>query len=270
MWILDSIARKTIVWYKKTISPNKGFSCAYRVLYRTDSCSSAVLEIIQTKGLIAGSPDIVNRFIACHQSANVLRSQQRLEFDCGISGCFDVGGAEGCFSGLTDLGGGAAETGATSGCGCNPLFDFFALFTGRRRKRNAGVFVVLISLAIVFGYFTYGNKITDMELKLVQTATEDSDRNWGLVKNSELPDYQVLLTVEGIGEISSVTEHNSSAVNWLQLEFSEAFNYQDIKSMSITNRQLFSNKELEVFSEVHMRGEGEHFQYRLIRRWSVF
>jgi len=63
MWIQDALAQKAIIWYKKNISPNKGFNCAYRVLHQKGSCSTAVLEIIQNKGLIAGSPHIVRRFV---------------------------------------------------------------------------------------------------------------------------------------------------------------------------------------------------------------
>jgi len=151
-----------------------------------------------------------------------------------------------------------------------PFLDFFALFTGRRRKRNTGIFLILLSLGATFGYFAYGSKITGIELRLLQADSEDSDRSWGLIKNSELPDYQVLLEVNRIGKISSTTLHNSSAANWLHLEFPEAFDRRDIKTMSITNRQLISNKELEMFSEIPVRGKGEHFQYRLIRRWPLF
>ncbi|MBX2885504.1 MAG: membrane protein insertion efficiency factor YidD [Granulosicoccus sp.] len=266
MLILDSLSRKAIFWYKREVSPKKGFHCAHRILHRGDSCSTAVLGIVQSKGLIAGLPDIVRRFIACRQSAKTLFDQRRTELDCGISGCLDAGGAEGCFGGFSGSGGGG--TAGISCYGCGSLVDLSLLFSGRKGKRNATILALLIVVGVMLGYFGYGNKISGVELKLIPSIQEDSDRKWGLVANSELPDYQVFLMIDGVGEVSSATRHNASAAKWLYLEFQGAFDHRDIQTLTITNRQLFTNKKLETFSQVPIHGQGERFQYRLIRRWS--
>lgn len=79
---IDSLTRFTstrlITFYQRQISPHKGFSCAYRILHRGESCSQYVKRVIQTEGLLPALPLIRERFRACKQASQVLRTRNHL------------------------------------------------------------------------------------------------------------------------------------------------------------------------------------------------
>jgi len=51
--------------YQKYISPNKGFSCAYRIYQRGESCSQYAKRQIRKQGLLKALPLIRSRFQDC-------------------------------------------------------------------------------------------------------------------------------------------------------------------------------------------------------------
>ena len=66
-----------IYWYQRLLSPHKGFSCAHAAYFGGPSCSSAVVELLQTRGLRGAWPDIVARFGACRLAYEELRNGGR-------------------------------------------------------------------------------------------------------------------------------------------------------------------------------------------------
>ena len=62
-----------IRFYQRHISPHKGFRCAHRALHGGDSCSEAVLGIVQTWGIWRSGPMIRTRFQECRQASQQLK-----------------------------------------------------------------------------------------------------------------------------------------------------------------------------------------------------
>lgn len=75
----DSVTRKisvsAITGYQKYLSPHKGFACAHRVLYGSDSCSQYTKRIIAKEGLKIALRKSRLRFQSCKQANLILRSQ---------------------------------------------------------------------------------------------------------------------------------------------------------------------------------------------------
>ncbi|XGV97311.1 MAG: membrane protein insertion efficiency factor YidD [Leptolyngbya sp. BL-A-14] len=76
---LDLLIRRTastfISIYQKQISPHKGFSCAYRILHRNESCSQYAKRIISELGIGQAMPLIQQRFRACKAANQTLKAQ---------------------------------------------------------------------------------------------------------------------------------------------------------------------------------------------------
>lgn len=74
----DSFSRQistaAITGYQKHISPHKGFVCAHRVLYGGESCSQYIKRAIAEEGLSSILVKSRNRFQACKQANQILRS----------------------------------------------------------------------------------------------------------------------------------------------------------------------------------------------------
>jgi uncharacterized protein len=66
-------AIRAIDWYQATISPRKGFSCAYRVAWGGRSCSGVVKNAFQRAGLIGGLRALFTQPFKCHAAARVFR-----------------------------------------------------------------------------------------------------------------------------------------------------------------------------------------------------
>jgi putative component of membrane protein insertase Oxa1/YidC/SpoIIIJ protein YidD len=80
IYSFDSFSRQisvaAITRYQRHISPHKGFSCAHRVLYGGESCSQYIKRVIVKEGLNAAFVKYRERFSACKQANQILRSQQ--------------------------------------------------------------------------------------------------------------------------------------------------------------------------------------------------
>ena len=68
------LALSGIHWYRRRLSPLKGFRCAHAALHGGASCSQAVLDIIEARGLTGGAVEIRERFAACRDAYVRLRT----------------------------------------------------------------------------------------------------------------------------------------------------------------------------------------------------
>lgn len=77
--LVDSLSRQVgvaaITGYQKHISPHKGFVCAHRVLYGGESCSQYIKRVVAQDGLKAAFVKSRERFQACKQANQILRSE---------------------------------------------------------------------------------------------------------------------------------------------------------------------------------------------------
>ncbi|MBW4564057.1 MAG: membrane protein insertion efficiency factor YidD [Mojavia pulchra JT2-VF2] len=77
--LLDSFSRQVgvvaITGYQKHLSPHKGFVCAHRILYGGESCSQYIKRVITEDGFKALVVKSRERFQACKQANQILKSQ---------------------------------------------------------------------------------------------------------------------------------------------------------------------------------------------------
>jgi putative component of membrane protein insertase Oxa1/YidC/SpoIIIJ protein YidD len=74
-----NVATNSIDVYQKFISPHKGFSCAHRLLYGKESCSSFFNRIIIEQGVLAALKISSSRFQACREANLMLRNSDCLQ-----------------------------------------------------------------------------------------------------------------------------------------------------------------------------------------------
>ena len=67
-----------IDFYRRHLSPYKGFQCAHRIYHGDCSCSQAVREIVITHGLFSGLQQIRQRFRDCNDAAIKIRHAMTL------------------------------------------------------------------------------------------------------------------------------------------------------------------------------------------------
>lgn len=72
--VIRQIATNSISGYQKHISPRKGFSCAFRLLYKGESCSEYVKKTIAQDGLVAAIKKSRDRFQACREANHILKN----------------------------------------------------------------------------------------------------------------------------------------------------------------------------------------------------
>jgi len=269
--MIDKLVCLGIRIYRRFVSPYKGFSCAYRIQYGGLSCSQIILKIVKSKGMAEGMPLIRERFHQCHLASKRLKNSHRADLDCGLSGCLDVGGSEGCVGdgcfGAGEAVGASAEAGGTS---CSlPILDGLFLLFGRSWKTILVRVACLAVLILGIGYFFHGREIASIQIRLLDPATEDRDRKLAVIENSELPDYQLLLTTAGSLEKTAI-RHNRSAAEWLEFQVTEPFVLSRLQKLTIVNKQLLTSKELESIENPENRRTGDLFEYRFINRWKLF
>ncbi|PZU97645.1 MAG: hypothetical protein DCE90_06050 [Pseudanabaena sp.] len=77
---LGKVARGTAVaaisGYQKFISPHKGFSCAHRVLYGSESCSQYFKRVIAEEGIGMAIANAKGRFQECHDANEILKERR--------------------------------------------------------------------------------------------------------------------------------------------------------------------------------------------------
>lgn len=109
---LSGLTIEMINLYQRRLSPLKGFSCAYRVARRRESCSQFAKRAISRCGVILGALLLRRRFRKCHVASNILeyerrgkKSSRKAELKrswdrsgcnpCDVALCCDVGGCDG-------------------------------------------------------------------------------------------------------------------------------------------------------------------------------
>lgn len=102
--ITDDITRQAAISsiraYQKHISPQKGFACAYRILYGS-SCSENIKNIIEEVGLLDAIPLARQQFALCRDAkliiqSNLLANQKKNDncqdmFFCSLECCDIIG-----------------------------------------------------------------------------------------------------------------------------------------------------------------------------------
>lgn len=71
----QQIAIALIGGYQKHISPQKGFSCAHRLLHGGESCSQYMKRLIAQEGLVEAMRASRQRFQACRESNQILKAR---------------------------------------------------------------------------------------------------------------------------------------------------------------------------------------------------
>lgn len=77
------VAIGMIRFYQRRISPIKGFRCAHRALHGGDSCSEAILKLVQARGVWNCLPAVRQRFRECSLAARVYRLNLAMAPDDG-------------------------------------------------------------------------------------------------------------------------------------------------------------------------------------------
>jgi putative component of membrane protein insertase Oxa1/YidC/SpoIIIJ protein YidD len=131
---MDTLTRHSaaalITGYQRHISPHKGFSCAYRVLHGSESCSAYIKRSILEQGLIEAISLSRQRFQACKSAHQVLlsrrqtlqatnRSQRRR--DRWANDCSSSPDCAGCACDATDCGINSCDGLDCSGVDCNVI-----------------------------------------------------------------------------------------------------------------------------------------------------
>lgn len=120
---VNQTAIAAITGYQKYLSPRKGFSCAYRVLHHSDSCSQHIKKLIAKYGIIDAIPLVRKRLKACKNAYIILKSETEEErkrrerknrFDPGCDNC-DLGCDQNCRCQPALKG---CFTGCVPDCGC--------------------------------------------------------------------------------------------------------------------------------------------------------
>ena len=74
---VDSMLRRTSIsgidWYRRAVSPHKGFACAHRLKYGGESCSQFARQVFETSRWRPGARAIIVRFQNCGEAARALR-----------------------------------------------------------------------------------------------------------------------------------------------------------------------------------------------------
>jgi putative component of membrane protein insertase Oxa1/YidC/SpoIIIJ protein YidD len=71
----QQIAIALIAGYQKHISPQKGFSCAHRLLHGGESCSQYIKRLIAQEGLVEAVRASRQRFQACREANEILNAR---------------------------------------------------------------------------------------------------------------------------------------------------------------------------------------------------
>jgi putative component of membrane protein insertase Oxa1/YidC/SpoIIIJ protein YidD len=72
-----SLAVTAITGYQKFISPHKGFACAHRVLYGTESCSQYFKRVIASEGIFTAIANAKGRFQECRDASESLKQRRQ-------------------------------------------------------------------------------------------------------------------------------------------------------------------------------------------------
>jgi len=118
-------------------------------------------------------------------------------------------------------------------------------------------------------YWFYGRQVSSIDIKLIDASQETRDPQLTQIFDGVLPDYQIILSVDG-REIKTNRIPNVSAKDWIRLELDEAVFQSEIGEFRIVNKQILTADTLEEFDDLKGSGEGEYFEYKIRKRWQLF
>jgi len=67
-----TVVDRLIAAYQRSVSPRKGFSCAYRVAHGDASCSGVVRQAVRSRGVARAVVPAVVQLVACYRAATML------------------------------------------------------------------------------------------------------------------------------------------------------------------------------------------------------
>ena len=79
MNVVASRAVLAIDWYRRKVSPHKGFSCAYRVQWGGRSCAGVVRAALISEGLFGGMCAAARQPFRCYEASRLLTEQSEPE-----------------------------------------------------------------------------------------------------------------------------------------------------------------------------------------------
>ena len=263
-----------IDFYKRFISPHKGFSCAYRRYHGGDSCSSAVRKIIQTDGCYRGARKIKQQFRLCKVAAQALNEQRQAstrnhnaDLDCGLSsGC----GAGDCVPDFGCFDGGSGGEGGGSHCG-DVLVEAISCFdfsndNGKKKKRRrqigfSALAILLIAGSAAFYYkMTMPPKIVGVDIRLKENAEEEQEGFLAKYTHRGRLDYQLILTING-REYHTNKINNTTANEWLAFQLPEEVRAEFITQIRVIDFDIINSNVLEDIYPEADQGEGRKYQY---------
>ncbi|OIP72932.1 MAG: hypothetical protein AUK48_10725 [Oscillatoriales cyanobacterium CG2_30_44_21] len=74
--VVRGTAVAAISGYQKFISPHKGFACAHRILYGSDSCSQYFKRVIAEEGISVAISKAKGRFQECRDANEILKERK--------------------------------------------------------------------------------------------------------------------------------------------------------------------------------------------------
>lgn len=74
---MNGLILKAIVFYKRKISPRKGYICAYRIFHGGQSCSTIILNSIQARGVIRSISVSLKQFKECSVASKKLSDDSK-------------------------------------------------------------------------------------------------------------------------------------------------------------------------------------------------
>jgi len=115
---VNQTAIAAITGYQKYISPRKGFSCAYRVLQNSDSCSQYIKKLIAKYGIIDAIPLARKRLKACRNAYIILKSETHEgDHHHNKRNCGCLSNPKSCCAGICDPGCDGIDFGDIGDCG---------------------------------------------------------------------------------------------------------------------------------------------------------
>jgi putative component of membrane protein insertase Oxa1/YidC/SpoIIIJ protein YidD len=111
---MKKIALAMIIFYRRFVSPYKGFSCAYRIYTGESSCSAYGYRAIERQGIFIGAALIKRRFKRCSNAYRKHHGSRAVAYGLAQAGFCDIG----CDVGICDAVdvGSCACDGLSSGC----------------------------------------------------------------------------------------------------------------------------------------------------------
>jgi len=248
-----------IDFYQRFVSPYKGFKCAHHTLHQSGSCSHAVKNLIDQKGLWKAWPAIKSRFRECSNAYQVLTDKtsnyERADFPCDFPCDLDIGSC------------GADST--------STVFDCYwpcDLLSGFSKRTQRRIIVGVLMIALFGAYWFYGRGVGSI-------VVEDISAKQSIFKKliqRQQPKIRLLLTHQGKKYYSDIVtiENKNQEYRFRFASSPNDFKLDNLKILdarvNVGNELVVLGQVLEEFERPKKIHQGERFSYRIKRRWHFF